>query len=261
MPNWLATHPAPENRVSLLNEQIAATGVDFEGRPIYAQQYMNRLNGMSYGSDPRHGFFQGNTFYHPEMAFKVDFPEGWQTQNTRSAVAAVSPNQDAMVLLTLAEEGSLTAAEQAFFQAQGIQAGSRWSPRLRGFDTLGRDFAFANQEQNLRGRVVFVEGDNRIFRLLTYTPEPRWRGYQNQVSSAIGTFEELTDRRYLSVQPAKLRIVQLDRAMSLEEFQRRYPSSVDLQTLAIVNQVDEGERLDAGRLMKRIVGGELPDAR
>jgi predicted Zn-dependent protease len=261
MPNWLATHPAPENRVSLLSGQIADTGVDFTGRPIRAELYMNHLNGMPYGMDPRQGFFQGNTFYHPELAFQVEFPEGWQTQNARSAVSALSPNKDALMVLTLAEEDTLSGAEQSFFQGQGIEAGSRWTPGIRGFNSLGREFAASSQQQTVRGRVAFVEGENRIYRLLTYTPDNRWRNYEDRVSSAIGTFQEITDRRYLSVQPAKLRVVKLDRDMSLEEFQRRYPSSVDLQTLAIVNQVDEGDTLRAGSLVKRIVGGELPSSR
>jgi hypothetical protein len=44
--------------------------------------------------------------------------------------------------------------------------------------------------------------------------------------------------------------------MTLEEFNRRYPSTVDLQTLAIINQVDGNSRFAAGQEVKRVVGGE-----
>jgi hypothetical protein len=47
--------------------------------------------------------------------------------------------------------------------------------------------------------------------------------------------------------------------MTLGEFARRYPSTVDLETLALINQVEGAEaRLAAGAEVKRVVGGELP---
>ena len=43
---------------------------------------------------------------------------------------------------------------------------------------------------------------------------------------------------------------------SLDEFNRRYPSGIDLEELAIVNQVDgAGTRLPAGALVKRVASG------
>jgi hypothetical protein len=46
--------------------------------------------------------------------------------------------------------------------------------------------------------------------------------------------------------------------MTLEEFARRYPSTVDIRTLAIINQADTNTRFSAGTELKRIVGGALP---
>jgi hypothetical protein len=46
--------------------------------------------------------------------------------------------------------------------------------------------------------------------------------------------------------------------MTLEEFSRQYPSTVDLNTLAVINQADAGTRFAAGEEVKRVVGGELP---
>ena len=44
---------------------------------VNAQQYMQRVNGLVYGADPRNGFFQGNTFYHPDLRFQITLPSGW----------------------------------------------------------------------------------------------------------------------------------------------------------------------------------------
>jgi predicted Zn-dependent protease len=62
----------------------------------------------------------------------------------------------------------------------------------------------------------------------------------------------------LSVPPKRLHLVTLPQAMTIEEFARRYPSTVSVQTLAIINEVEPGQLMEAGRKAKRVVGGELP---
>ncbi len=47
--------------------------------------------------------------------------------------------------------------------------------------------------------------------------------------------------------------------MSLERFAERYPSTVPVATLALINGVEEGGTLAAGRMAKRVVGGTLPE--
>ena len=43
--------------------------------------------------------------------------------------------------------------------------------------------------------------------------------------------------------------------MTLEEFSQRYPSSIDLETLALINHAEPADRLAAGTTVKRVVGG------
>jgi hypothetical protein len=76
----------------------------------------------------------------------------------------------------------------------------------------------------------------------------------------LGSLRPLRDRRYLDVAPKKLDLVTLDRRMTLEEFHRRYPSTVELEYLAILNQAEPDTVFERGTVLKRVVGGELPDS-
>jgi hypothetical protein len=62
----------------------------------------------------------------------------------------------------------------------------------------------------------------------------------------------------LEVEPKRVDVVRLPQAMTLEEFARRYPSTVDAQTLALINKLDGDGRFPAGAEVKRVVGGRLP---
>jgi hypothetical protein len=53
-------------------------------------------------------------------------------------------------------------------------------------------------------------------------------------------------------------MVDLTKNLPLETFQRQYPSSVDLQTLALINHVGADGLLPGGQAAKRVVGGVEP---
>jgi predicted Zn-dependent protease len=55
--------------------------------------------------------------------------------------------------------------------------------------------------------------------------------------------------------PRRMRVRRLAEAMTLEEFARAYPSTVSLETVALLNHVEPGGRLEARRLAKQVVGG------
>src|SRR5690606_471691 len=102
VPEWLSTHPDPGNRRDRIERQVAALPPDSQSGRVERESFLRRLNGLVFGDNPREGFFRGNEFLHPELAFRFSFPAGWSTSNQKSAVVAVSPNQDAVVQITLA---------------------------------------------------------------------------------------------------------------------------------------------------------------
>lgn len=257
IPNWLATHPAPEDRYDRISQEIARLGPGVTGERVGREAFLAAIDGMVFGADPREGYFDGAAFYHPGLAFQLRFPAGWKTANRKDSVTAVSTENDAAVVLSLAGGDSPSAAEQAFFAQQGVQVGDPWRPAVRGgLQAVGRYFTVPRQQaDDLAGAVAFVALGDRVFQVMGFTSSARWRSYDRAIQAALESFARVTDRKVLDVQPARVKIVKLPAAMTVEEFARRYPSSVDVPTLALINQVDAGDRLAAGSRAKRVVGG------
>jgi len=258
VPGWLSTHPNPGDRRERIGRQIAAlTGAPGTlGRD--RADYLRRIDGIDFGEDPREGFFQQNVFYHPEMRFQFAFPPGWKTSNQKQAVGATSPNQDAVVVITLARRESPEIASREFFSQGGVQQGTRWRGDINGLPAVAHSFAAQTQQGVLRGLAAFLNHQGKVFQVLGYSPSSRWPRYQQLMTQALGSFDRLTDRRYLQVEPKKVSVVNLSRAMSLRAFAERYPSTVPLETLAIINETSVDGTVEAGPA-KRIVGGQLPD--
>ncbi len=219
-------------------------------------EYLAVIDGMVYGEDPRQGYFQGNTFLHPELRFQVAFPAGWQTQNTPQAVAGISPKQDATVQLATAGKMSPEEAAQKFFTQQGIQRGEAAQVTVNGQPALASYFAAQTQQEQIAGLIAFVSYNGTTYALLGYTGAQTLQQYDPVFKSFIGSFRPLTDPAALSVQPAKIRIVRVDTNMTVERFNQRFPSNVKLEELALINGFDDKNgQLQAGQQYKRIVGG------
>jgi predicted Zn-dependent protease len=213
---------------------------------------------MTFGADPRQGFFRGSLFLQPDLQFQINFPPAWKTQNRHNAVLAQSGSQDALMQLTVAAERTPEAALQTFLTQEGIVAGLASSGSINGFPAATARFQATTQQVAMEGLVTCVSYRGAVYRLLAYAPQTVWANYEATARASFQSFNRLTDPAALAVQPLKLTIVRVDRPMTLGEFQARYPSQVDLATVARLNQLDVGAGLTAGQLVKRIVGGPLP---
>jgi predicted Zn-dependent protease len=252
VPGWLSTHPAPENRGQLIDKKLAEVDVDWSGATIGRDSYLRRLEGMVYGDNPREGYFDGDTFYHPGLAFRVIFPAGWKNKNLREAVIGTSSGQDAVIELTLAKENDPRSAAQAFVNQQGFEADRIKSGTINGHPSAWARFRVQTQSGLLSGRVAFVRYRDQTFRLMGYTTTDRWNRYSDQIDRSLQSFDTVKDPAILNVQPQRISIVQLDREMTMREFDARYPSGIPLEQIALINQVRPDDLLRKGQLVKRV---------
>jgi predicted Zn-dependent protease len=259
LPTWLETHPSPANRVAAINQQIAALPQDFSGTSVNRDAYQRLLDGLVFGLNPRQGFFTGSQFSHPDLRFRITFPDGWTTHNGAQAVVAVSSQGDAAIELSQASEPSADAAARAFLAQQGITSSSSARMSLTGgLPAVSTPFAAATEDGTLRGTVLFVEYGGAVYGIVGYAPEARWSTYQATAGRALQSFQRLTDPAALNVQPQHMDIVTLVRATTIAQLARERASPAAATTLALINQVEVDTPLASGRLVKWVIGVAPP---
>jgi predicted Zn-dependent protease len=254
IPNWMSTHPEPADREQRMNQAVAALNEDFSDRKVRRNAYLDRIDGMVFGENPREGFFEGNNFLHPDMQFHFAFPPGWRTVNERSAVFGTSQGSDATVQITAASQQSADEALRAFLAQEAVATGAAWRDSIGGAPCASRRFHAATGSTNVRGIVAFVEHRGSVFRLLGYTSDAAWDGYAAAVESSLGSFRNLTDREALAVQPERIRIATVDHSASLRAWAAREDSAANEATLALINQVPTGSNVVRGKRYKLVDG-------
>lgn len=257
LPSWMSTHPDPGERVSRTEQRVqAVSSARLDSLDAGKAAFLNRLDGMIYGENPRNGYFRGNTFYHPDLRFQMQFPDGWKVQNLPQAVVGVSPNNDAAIELTLAQGASPNAAASAFLNQQGIAVGQAVQETVNGIPAVASTFQAQTEQGVVQGLAGFFEHRGQVYQVIGYTPAQRFGSYSNEFQRALGSFAPVSDPSILNVQPNRVDVIQVPQAMTLTEFNQRYPSTVSLDELALINQLSgPSATIPRGTMVKQVKSG------
>jgi len=259
LPEWLETHPDPGTRLATLKARLDTLHKDLSHATVNRDGYLQHVQNMSYGEDPRQGFFEGNNFYHPDLRFQLTFPQGWKTQNGADAVVAMSPQQDAILQLGLAGKTAPQEAVQQFLSQQGVQAGNTSTTSINGLPAASGYFQAQSDQGAVQGLVTFVSYNGNTYGLLGYTPSGKLSQYDAVFRQAMSSFGELRNQAAMSVKPARVELVKLPREMTLEQFNAQYPSSITINELGIINEIASPTTpIPAGQTVKRVTGGIKP---
>lgn len=254
VPSWAASHPNPEERIRRIEQSLASLPARASPRRIGEADYLARIDNLDYGVNPRDGYFEGNRFLHPDLAFRIDFPQNWRMQNMAQAVVAGSPKEDALIQLMLVP-GTPREAARTFFGQEGLVAGQVVAHQLSGLPAVMGGFEVQTEQAKLGGIAAFVSLERRSYRILAYTPAQLRATYDKTFRASMYSFARLTNAKALARQPQRLSVVRLSRPMTLAEFNRSYPSPIPIEELALINHLDDPRSvMPANFKAKRVLG-------
>lgn len=255
LPTWASTHPDPGNREQRIR-QLAQQYSDGATR-VAQDAYYDTIDDLVVGNNPRNGYAEGGTFYHPDLAFQFPVPNGFSVQNTPQQVVMVEQNQRAQMAFTFAEGSSPQQAAQQLAQQYDQQRGVRiLDDGSASSNGLSAYFVLAEgqtqQGQAVRILSYFVEYDGQVYVFQGAAPAQVFSDYQNAFQRTMRGFAPLRDQSRLDVQAAHLSIEQASRNGSFQGFLQGGSDIADLseRDLAIMNQVELNEQIQSGRPLK-----------
>ena len=91
---FLSTHPDHDTRYKEAIEASEELVRDFD-EFIKTDEFLQKLNGMDFGPARKVGVVRKNTFYHPRLGIRFNFPRDWRYQPLPTGVSVVSQIRDA----------------------------------------------------------------------------------------------------------------------------------------------------------------------
>ena len=257
-PEWMSTHPDPGDRAQRAearSKELKAKNVNLDSLRRNREQFLRAIDGLSYGEDPRDGFFRGSTFYQPDLALQITFPDGWQTANQPQVVAAREPEGKALVQVQAAKGANPTEAARAFFSNQGFSNVKEVQIPTAGGPSVSAVFAAQAQQGVVEGETTFLTVKGRMFQVLTVASQGNLQAVDAIHRKVIASAKETTDPAILNIRAPQVKVVQLPRAMTVEQFYLQFPSVLPLEQVLITNGLEPGAQLKQGDLVKQVVAG------
>ena len=261
IPTFLSTHPDPADR----HDAVAKKAREWQSKvPEHSFEtnrntYLKMIDGLIYGEDPRQGYVEGNTFYHPELKFQFPVPSGWQTANMPSQVQMAPEDGKAVLLLTLSPEKSLSAAADAMLQQYQLTQINRQNERVNGLSAISVTAEQSSPEaqqaqQVIRTLAYLIEYGGNIYQFMGLSYQQDFNAYSGRFQQTMEGFRQLTDASKMNVKPEKIKVVRIERNTTLQAALKEegIPSS-RYEELAILNGMQLNDNLTKGILIK-VVG-------
>jgi predicted Zn-dependent protease len=253
IPGFLSTHPLTSERIQNTKDMLLETDGQLH---VKTAPYLDKVENMVYGDDPRQGFVEQSTFYHPEMRFTFDFPQAWQLQNMPTQVIIGSDDENAAVVLQ-AEQSSEDLRDYAqkmtadVKNLQFLRDQSRW---INGLSAYQQYFDYYPEDSpGLKALLSYIKYGSYVYTFTALSTIEKFDRYENQFDRIINSFNKLTDRAYLNRQPKRIKLHKSNGRQTLEKIFDGAGIKEDLwPRFAIMNGMELGDMPPKGTLIKTI---------
>lgn len=253
LPSFLSTHPDPgdrERKVHQLTDEWRGQ-VNYQPRGVSRYDYLKRIDGIVYGEDPRQGFVENQTFYHPQLRFKFPVPAGWDVVNSASTVMMISSDKKAAIRLTLGKSDSPQEEANGFVGGDGVSVRSQVTTTVHGFSAVVVESIVQSQDGELRVLSYFIKKDQNVYVFHGFTAASGYSGYSGSFEQAMGGFDKVTDTAVINKKPRRLAIKKAPQGGDLATVLRALGMKEDiLPELALVNGLEVSDRVERGDWIK-----------
>jgi predicted Zn-dependent protease len=256
LPGFMSTHPDPGDRrvrVGQLADEWQQQ-VAYEPLGIDRYEYLKRIDGIVYGEDPRQGYVDGQTFYHPTMRFQFPVPTGWELANSASTVMMIDSKKKALIKLTMGRTESPTAEADAFITDNKASVRRRQTQTVHGFDAVVVESNVQTQNGEIWVMSFFVEKDGKVFVFHGFTTAELYSNYSVTFSQVMLGFEKVTDTAALNKKPQRVHVERAPQSGNLSAVLGAMGMDAEmLEAIALLNGLDTGARVSKGDWLK-VVG-------
>ncbi len=258
LPTFLSTHPDPYDRyqtVNALADQVQQT-VDPSTLKTNRNSYLQMIDGLIYGDDPKQGYVENGVFYHPELKFQFPVPDDWRTVNTPSQVQMAPKDGNALMLLTVTEAASLEEASAAVLENYKLTLVEKKNLTLNGMSALAMVADQTNEQTGEKIRVLtyLISYNGLIYTFFGVAKLEAFDAMVPYFNQTMRNFKKLTDQAKINKKPERISIQTAPRNATLQSLLKSHRIPQDrLDELALINGMALDAQLSRGDLFKVIV--------
>lgn len=259
VPNWLSTHPDPGSRATKA-EPVAGKFASSDAKRVNHDQYLERIQGLVFGDNPRDGIVRGSEFLHPLLRIGVKFPEGWELTNTPDAVMAQEPGTQHFMVLQEVEQPrgrSIGDAAVGAMRQAGYSVIDGSMLKINGNDAhVGLYRGNAKGAGKVMMRAAHIAIGRQLYVVAGFAPESEFTLVDRDIQPSVKTFRQLSMQEASNVRPNRIDFYVARQGDSWQSIATRQSKGfVNAATLAIMNDRDVSAQPQPGDRVKIVTEG------
>ncbi len=253
--DFTSTHPLTTDRVVRARTLARETNVDPESRPRRRDAYLNAIDGIIYGDEPKNGFIRGRTFSHPIQKFAFTVPPGFTLINTAEAVGAKDANGDIVVFDSDKETTGLSMTRYLESKAAGrLDLQNVESIKINGLPAATGSARVSTNNGAADYRLVMIRFDpSTVYRFQILTKPDDTQRLGEALRRMTYSFHKLTDTQAAALKPYRVRVVTVKPGDTVQSLAATMPFDKDnIDRFLVLNGLADDARLKTGDRVKVI---------
>ena len=248
--DFLSSHPSTPERISIAAanaHQYTAPGARERDR----KAFLEAIEGVVYGDDPKEGFVRGQRFLHPNLGFTFTAPDGFALENTPQAVlGATSSGKEALRLDAVRVPAMQTLATYlSSGWIDGVDAGSVETLTINGFPAAT---AVARGEQ-WSFRLYAIRFGSDVYRI-AFAARDLNSTLDGAFRAAADTFRRVPVEEAKGASPQRISVVRVGLTDTVERLAKRMAvPDRKLDRFLVLNGLERSAKLRLGDRVKIVV--------
>ncbi len=259
VPNWLETHPQPEDRVQRVQAAVREAENTAPKFTTDHDGYLKHITGIVWGDSPDQGIVRGSSFLHKGLRIACDFPAGWTIANGTSQVVAKDPGGQSLIVLeqirrppgrTIDDVAIVSMSNAGFRQIDGGHT------TLNGLDAyLGTYVGVLQSLGRVQMRALHVRSDRGVFLVAGVAPVDAYPNFSGAFTKSLQSFRALSPADAERLQPNRIALYTAKQGDTWQGIaERESKGIIKATTLAIMNGHPVNDQPAPGERLKIVVG-------
>ncbi len=260
VPNWLQTHPQPEDRVQRV--QVAVQQAEAAETRFVTERdgFLRHVDGIVYGDNPDQGVVRGNRYLHRNLRFAVDFPNGWDVDNGQMQVVAKEPGGKSLMLLqpvSRPQGRTIEDVARLSMERSGFRSINGSTTTINGLSAFVGTYQGSLQDLGrVEMRAAHIVHNRDVYLLAGVAAPEAFARDEPIFGDSIRTFRPLSAGEAESIHPNRVDLYTAREGDTWQAIaERQGKGVVKATTLAIMNGHATNDQPRPGERLKIVVAG------
>ena len=218
LPEFLSSHPSPVNREANVRAMAKVWQANSKLRnfAVNREAYLDEIDGLVYGEDPRKGFQEDGWYYLPLYKVKLPVPVGWKLDREGNNFQMLHPEKKAVALVSIRDDSQAGQIARDFIDSTGVKVQDSRSATVNGMPLQLMLSTLGSGKQRAVVISHFYQKESDVFAFHAITGEADYATLKDVMQGPATGFDVMTDRSKLGRQPKQVVVTAVNRSSTLE---------------------------------------------